>query len=167
MHGSPMTLSKYQILFLQHIRSYEVPFLIVGGHARRLCRGEPGFDLDVWINYSQATRPILLAALSDWIKKYPSHTAPSTLEDLPAHLRNGIQMKIPEYDGVWFLDGSDEYQIDANSGVDLLIEGETKPAFTLCAGQAEQVEVAPSLAVKCISAHHDSLLPRLNVQSGT
>lgn len=166
MHGSPIALSKYQLLFLQHMRSYEVQFLIVGGHARRLCRGEPGFDLDLWINYSEATRSILLAALSDWVKRHPSHTPPSTLEDLPKHLRSGIQIKFPEYDGVWFLDGSVEYQIDANSGVDLLIEGETKPEFNTCADQAEQVEVAPGLDVKCISAHHDLLLPRLNVEPG-
>ena len=153
-----MTLSRYQNLFLRHMFSYGVALLVVGGQAKRLCQGESGFDLDVWADYSNAARPLLLSALSSWVEKHPSHTPPSTLEDLSAHLRNGIQIKFPEYDGVWFLEGSKEYQVDANSGVDLIIEGGTEPDFAVCADRAKQVLVESGLTVKCLNPEDDLLL---------
>lgn len=153
-----MTLSRYQNLFLRHMFSYEVALLVVGGQAKRLCKGEPCYDLDLWANYSKAARPLLLSALSSWVEKHPSHTPPSTLDNLPTHLRNGIQIKFPEYDGVWFLEGSKEYQVDVNSGVDLIIEGGTEPNFAVCAARAKQVFVETGLTVKCLSPEDDLLL---------
>lgn len=138
--------------------SYDVALLVVGGQAKRLCQGEPGYDLDLWANYSTTTHPRLLSALSAWVKQHPTHTPPSTLEDLPVHLRNGIQMKFPEYDGVWLLEGSKEHQIDVNSGVDLIIEGGTEPDFAACAGRAKQVLIESGLTVKCLCLEDDLLL---------
>jgi hypothetical protein len=160
-------LSGYHLKFLRLLTSHSVRYLVVGAQARRLCGGDPGHDLDLWIEYGPASRDAILWVLLVWIRDHPLHVRRRTAEVLPTELRDHLQMKFPEFEGCGYSDGTETGWVSPETGIDLMIGGPASPTFAECYGRAARIELEPGLVVHCLSKEDDGRFPRLAVETVT
>jgi hypothetical protein len=114
-------LNEYHIKFLYHLVEREIAFLIIGGQARHfLDSGHQTNDLDIWVRLHPEDIVRLEEALVAWAKEHPQHAINQGLVP-PLRLRPGVQIKLPETDGVWFLDRHhNPREVGTKDGIDVL-----------------------------------------------
>lgn len=154
-------LSRYQLMFLNHLNAYPVRYLVIGAQGRRQCKGKPGHDLDLWVELTPANLVSLLEVLQRWIGANPLHVRSGTLETLPSQLRDALQLTFPEFDDCGFFDGEEGGLVSAADGIDLLIGGATIPTFNDCFERSALVGVHHDINVRCLSREDDDRFPRL------
>lgn len=160
-------LSGYHIKFLTRISGWPIRFLIVGGQARRLCAGAPGHDLDLWVEYTEASRRDLVAVLLDWIKEHPLHVRSNTDQALTTQLADRFQIKFPEFVDCGYSDDLGGGLVSPADGIDVVIGGPSDPTFAECYARAVVVEIAPDLWVPCLGHDDAGRLPRLSAETVT
>jgi hypothetical protein len=114
-------LNQYHLKFLHHLVRHGVVFLIIGGQARCfISRTNRTTDLDIWARLNQEDIWPLEHAIVTWAKEHPQHMRCQNIVP-PLRLHSGLQIKIPDGDGVGFFDLDGGMQtVGVKDGIDLL-----------------------------------------------
>jgi hypothetical protein len=158
-------LSPYQRYFLRDLDSFGVIYLVVGGQGRRLCMGEPGYDLDLWLEFSDDNFDPILRALLSWARAYPMHVLDNFVDQFPAELRDGLQCNFPAtVDRVWYMHNEQKLSVSSEDGVNALIGSKVGVNFRDYLNRARWT-VVDGMNVPCMATDDDLELPRLKVRS--
>lgn len=112
-------LNEYHLQFLRRLTKSNVRFIVIGGQARAFHFGSYSRDLDLWVDISDAQKPLLEKALLSWAETYPAHTYPELRGPLPIY--PNMQLKLPDTDGCYYLGSDGEpVEIGPEDGIDLL-----------------------------------------------
>ena len=114
-----LLLNPYHLKFLHRLVDHGVTFLIIGGQARRLINPDHDTkDLDIWVRIEREDRPKLTAVVDGWAREHPMHALHI---GAGRNWRPGVQVKLPDGDGVWFMDRSGSTrEVGMKDGIDVL-----------------------------------------------